>query len=997
MLTLRLIAGIVSRWMGWTCLCLVVSGICVPFRSALATEFNHRVAFIVGINDYKNFDKLRNAVNDARLVKRTLIELGWSEADIVYAENMKVSEKDLLISSFANKLRKNESSVFVFLAGHGVEDIDSSRPDHYLLAADAVIRRPSMIRTNALALSALVDEANSVGADVKIFAIDTCRTRIDRRSIDSENTERSISAPVARGLGRSLEQNSNASISAPYFFYATATGEPTSDGPAGADNSLFTRTLVKHISNPEKEAILVLRDATRDYHKVSGIHVDGKGYIPEGFFFTTRPRRPLLSSDFSDFQNVAAPLVATGAYEGMRDGVTALHEVLKRASIDDVLSRAEQGDAEALYLAGVAYMTGIGVVRDPVKQLTYLQRASKRAFRRADFALGNMYYYGDAVPLDKAEGVRFWERSASVNFPPSEMALARHFAFDAQESNRQPARARMLFRKLSASADDPKDTLGKDALAQLALMTIRGIGESANLVEGVRKMRDAAAIGSPLAMSQLADYLRYGQYGVLKDIPAALKFLEQAAAKGDNESTLDAGMMLLEGDEVEADIPRAIQYLNTHHELTKSSVSKSLLVKAYLHAPALRPDQWDAEAMAISAARDNQLQGLAALVSAYREGKHGFSKNLQVAAKLAEVGLDVSVKAGMSTEAGWPMNAKGFAYTLMLAAEAGAHVLDAARAQVLAAEWGSTKGGMKRFTVPITCNLVKTSFNVYIWDPMGDVEPTVKQWKWIEQARGCVVSTEVKDSFRKLFQIARDNKVSFSDLAVYALAQAAKDTAQANSSQNAAGTGGAVSNTQSTVAQRPAALVTAAAGVPAPSSDHQTTAESKLISVLADIGRYERWKRHWISQNRKSGQLIDDLRELFDRLVLGKSNPSSAGWTDSCTEVRTLEQRRSNKLGEAAALWKLDLTCSGKTDAIVLVPDDLKRDATVYVQTRVSGADQLRAGGAEYGTRYIVDRALGVILSWHDLNGDGRYDSLGMHRAGAVEPYQTSPMTASAL
>jgi uncharacterized protein len=87
---------------------------------------------------------------------------------------------------------------------------------------------------------------------------------------------------------------------------------------------------------------------------------------------------------------------------------------------------------------------------------------------------------------------------------------------------------------------------------------------------------------------------------------------------------------------------------------------------------------------------------------------------------------------------------------------------------------GSLNGGMKRFTVSVTCGSVKSPFDVYIWDWKLDEPPTTAQFAWIEKARGCEVPKDVVESFQKLYQIARDHKVSYSELTVYALGDANK-------------------------------------------------------------------------------------------------------------------------------------------------------------------------------------------------------------------------------
>ena len=83
-----------------------------------------------------------------------------------------------------------------------------------------------------------------------------------------------------------------------------------------------------------------------------------------------------------------------------------------------------------------------------------------------------------------------------------------------------------------------------------------------------------------------------------------------------------------------------------------------------------------------------------------------------------------------------------------------------------------SEGGMKRFTIPTDFDGVKYPFNVYVTDSWQFLED---QFTWVEKVRGGKVPKEVTDSFRRLYKIAKDNKVSFMDLCVYALGTAAGD------------------------------------------------------------------------------------------------------------------------------------------------------------------------------------------------------------------------------
>ncbi|WP_446742829.1 DUF2610 domain-containing protein [Silvibacterium acidisoli] len=82
----------------------------------------------------------------------------------------------------------------------------------------------------------------------------------------------------------------------------------------------------------------------------------------------------------------------------------------------------------------------------------------------------------------------------------------------------------------------------------------------------------------------------------------------------------------------------------------------------------------------------------------------------------------------------------------------------------------SEKQILERFTIPADFSGVKAPFNVYIrdWPPEYPYEGIDDQVIWLKQARGGTFPAAVIESFHKLQKIAKDNKVSFRELTIYA-------------------------------------------------------------------------------------------------------------------------------------------------------------------------------------------------------------------------------------
>ncbi len=90
------------------------------------------------------------------------------------------------------------------------------------------------------------------------------------------------------------------------------------------------------------------------------------------------------------------------------------------------------------------------------------------------------------------------------------------------------------------------------------------------------------------------------------------------------------------------------------------------------------------------------------------------------------------------------------------------------------------EGGMKRFTIPVEFEGVQAPFHIYVaetWPFLDD------QFTWVQKVRGCKIPSGVRESFQRLYKIAQDNKISFSQLCVYALGTSADKPGADNGSK----------------------------------------------------------------------------------------------------------------------------------------------------------------------------------------------------------------------
>lgn len=206
------------------CLALFVGFIVLSGNSCLAQP-EARYALVIGNDDYMAMSKLRNPVNDARLMARVLrSNLGFTVYD----------GYDLTRSSMLNRIREFSDSVraagtnsvaMIFYAGHGMEVAD----ENYLFPIDAA---GSFTRANiaseAISLTSVMKELERTQSRIQVVILDACRNDGTR---STNGGFRGIATPLG-------------SIVA----YSTAPGATAQDGTG--NNSPFTAALADLIKTP---------------------------------------------------------------------------------------------------------------------------------------------------------------------------------------------------------------------------------------------------------------------------------------------------------------------------------------------------------------------------------------------------------------------------------------------------------------------------------------------------------------------------------------------------------------------------------------------------------------------------------------------------------------------------------------------------------------------------------------------------------------------------
>jgi hypothetical protein len=145
--------------------------------AARQEKYHEAVAVVIGNRKYANrVPEVSFAHNDARAMRKYLIDLGYREGNIIYIKDATQSQ---LLAVFGTEkshrgklfsyVRPGESDVTVFYSGHGVPGLKDRRG--YLLPVDA---DPNLVELNGYPIDLLYGNLNKVGAKTMRVYMDAC-------------------------------------------------------------------------------------------------------------------------------------------------------------------------------------------------------------------------------------------------------------------------------------------------------------------------------------------------------------------------------------------------------------------------------------------------------------------------------------------------------------------------------------------------------------------------------------------------------------------------------------------------------------------------------------------------------------------------------------------------------------------------------------------------------------------------------------------------------
>jgi uncharacterized caspase-like protein len=221
----------------WRVLAALLLLICAP-----AIQAAHRLALVIGNDNYQHAEVLRNARADARAVAAALQALGFT---VTLEQDLTLQQMKVALRAFKAQVAGGDEAVFYF-SGHGVQFGGTN----YLIPVDLLPQNEAEVADDSVALQRVLDDLSEQKARFSLAIIDACR----------ENP--------FKGSGRSIGKRGLAPVTAAtgqMVLYSAGAGQEALDRVGDHDtdpNGLFTRILIKEIRKPGVTANQLLKNVS---------------------------------------------------------------------------------------------------------------------------------------------------------------------------------------------------------------------------------------------------------------------------------------------------------------------------------------------------------------------------------------------------------------------------------------------------------------------------------------------------------------------------------------------------------------------------------------------------------------------------------------------------------------------------------------------------------------------------------------------------------------
>jgi len=191
-----------------------------------------RIALVIGNAAYSGIKGLKNPVNDAKVMAKTLQGLGFEVLGGGYVD---LSQKEMIrvIRGFGETIAADKSTVgWFYFAGHGIQ----LNGENYLIPVDAQIEKEQDVELESVGLARVMAEMDNAQNRLNLVILDACRNNPFLQTFKRAWASKSGLAMVGKAPAGTL------------IAFATDPGAVAADGTGS--NGLYTGVLVKMMKQP---------------------------------------------------------------------------------------------------------------------------------------------------------------------------------------------------------------------------------------------------------------------------------------------------------------------------------------------------------------------------------------------------------------------------------------------------------------------------------------------------------------------------------------------------------------------------------------------------------------------------------------------------------------------------------------------------------------------------------------------------------------------------
>lgn len=210
-------------------------------------EPGKRIALVIGNANYQYALKLKNPINDAKLMSKELAELGFKVDTVLNGTKGKIRQA---ILNFKNNLAKDKTTTGLFYyAGHGIQD---KKSHNYIVPIEAKTNDEDAIEDDCYDIERLITNLQEAKNELNIIILDACRNNPFARSFRGDAGGGLAPRTPPKGM---------------YIAYATEPGNVADDGKG--ENGLYTEALVKALREPRMKIEEVFKMTRQEVYKNS--------------------------------------------------------------------------------------------------------------------------------------------------------------------------------------------------------------------------------------------------------------------------------------------------------------------------------------------------------------------------------------------------------------------------------------------------------------------------------------------------------------------------------------------------------------------------------------------------------------------------------------------------------------------------------------------------------------------------------------------------------